>query len=171
MMNEEKREQRDKEELENLKLGYAALNEDYRIQTERLKTADEKNNMLLVFNAAILALLTIVFPLNESARELFVLSIILFTLFMVSIIITVTMIIVAIYPRKTQHLSHKSFVNADFYHRTTIEFMGQIMRQQSESIKSMHETAEKKFMYAKIAIITTFINIALISMLIIVCLL
>lgn len=170
-MNEQEQKQRDEEELENLKLGYATLNEDYRIQTERLKTADEKTNMLLVFNAAILALLTIVFPLNESAHMLFVLSIILFALFLASIFFTVTMIIIAIYPRKTQHLSHKSFVDADFYHRTTIEFMGQIMRHQTESIESMHKTAEKKFTYTKVAIITTFINIALISMLIIVSLL
>ena len=72
----EEQNSKDLEELENLKMGYAALNEDYKIQIERLKTADQKSNMLLVFNAAILALLVAVLPLNESTRALFILSVI-----------------------------------------------------------------------------------------------
>ena len=94
---------KDLEELENLKMGYAALHEDYKIQIERLKTADEKSNMLLVFNAAIVALLILVFPLNETSKAIFVLSIITLALFISSMMLTLIMIIVAIFHKVVEH--------------------------------------------------------------------
>lgn len=166
-MTEEEKRQRDDEELENLKLGYAALNDDYRTQLERLKTTDEKSNMLLVFNAAIFALLITVLPLNESVHAIYILSIITLTLFMASTVLTLSMIIVSIYPRKTKHLSHNTYTDHEFYHRSTIEFMGKVMAATRQSIESIHQTVEKKIFFTKVAVVLTFVNVALVWILII----
>ena len=65
---------------ENLKDGYEQIKIIYQIQSERLKTSDEKLNMLLVFNAAIIALIIVVIPFpNSGVRN--ILSIILFSIF------------------------------------------------------------------------------------------
>ena len=64
-INKLSQEERDKQELENLKQGYTHCKEIYNIQRERFKTSDEKLNMLLVFNAAILALLITIIPFNQ----------------------------------------------------------------------------------------------------------
>ena len=164
---EDEQRSKDLDELENLKMGYAALNEDYKIQIERLKTADQKSNMLLVFNAAILALLVAVLPLNESARAIFILSVIALTLFIVSMILTLITIIVAIFPRKTTNLSSKSYTTAEFYHRSNQKFMGQIMGQFNQSITELHKVTEHKFLCQKVAMIATLGNIAFMAALII----
>lgn len=156
---EDEQRSKDLEELENLKIGYSALNEDYKIQIERLKTADQKSNMLLVFNAAILALLAAVLPLNESTRAIFILSVIALTLFITSMILTLITIIVAIFPRKTTNLSSKSYTTADFYHCSNQKFMGQIMGQLNQSITELHNITEHKFLGQKMAMIATMGNI------------
>ena len=46
-MIEDEQQKIDKQEYENLKMGYDALNEEYKVQTERLNLADQKSNMLL----------------------------------------------------------------------------------------------------------------------------
>ena len=158
---------KDLEELENLKMGYAALNEDYKIQIERLKAADEKSNMMLVFNAAILALLILVFPLNETSKTIFILSIIALTLFITSIILTLIMIIVAIFPRPTTHMSSNSYTNAEFYHCSNQKFMGQIMYRLNQSVSELHKVAEHKFICQKVAMIATLGNIAFMAILIV----
>ena len=68
-------------EIENLKIGYKLLENDLSSQFDRLKNADEKLNMLLVFNAAILALLTIIFPINELSSLKFILFIVFLAFF------------------------------------------------------------------------------------------
>lgn len=165
-MIEDEQQKIDKQEYENLKMGYDALNEEYKVQTERLNLADQKSNMLLVFNAAILALLILAFPIADKTRAQLVVSVIFLCLFFVSIILTLTMIILSIFPRKTEHLSHYSFITADFYHCTNIEFMGKIMGQKSRTIDLIHRLTERKFLYIKIATITTVINIFLIVILV-----
>lgn len=71
----------------------------YNPKQENLITADKNLNMLLVFNAAILALLTIVFPINLLLQARFIVAIIFITLFMTSMVLTLVMIIIAIFPR------------------------------------------------------------------------
>lgn len=86
---------------ENLKDGYEQIKIIYQIQSERLKTSDEKLNMLLVFNAAIIALIIVVIPFpNSGVRN--ILSIILFSIFTVSIFLTVICIFIRAIPQKVR---------------------------------------------------------------------
>lgn len=164
-------EKKDQEEFENLKIGYDLLQKDYVIQVERLKTADEKLNMFLVFNAAILALLTIVFPLPTICSVQFIISIIALTLFIASMVLTLIMIILAVFPRKTEHIDDSNYVTAEFYHCTSISFLGKIMSESKKSIESLHKLTELKFRYAKIAMSLTIVNIGLMIILILITLL
>lgn len=74
--------------IENLKDGYEQIKIIYQIQADRLKTSDEKLNMLLVFNAAIIALLTIVVPFSETGAG-FILLMCLFSVFVVCVLLTI----------------------------------------------------------------------------------
>lgn len=51
--------------LDNLEDGYCQIKEIFHIQVDRLKTSDEKLNMILVFNGAISLYLSLRFRLRR----------------------------------------------------------------------------------------------------------
>lgn len=51
--------------LRNLEDGYCQIKEIFHIQVDRLKTSDEKLNMILVFNGAISLYLSLRFRLRQ----------------------------------------------------------------------------------------------------------
>ena len=158
-MSEEQKQYEVNDEVENLKIGYELLQNDLSSQVERLKTADEKLNMLLVFNAAILALLTIVFPINLLSYARFILAIIFLTLFMTSMVLTLVMIIIAIFPRSIPRIADTNYVDGTFYHCSSTNFLGKIMGECQRTIEKTHKIAEKKYCFTKASMILTIINI------------
>lgn len=160
-MSEEQKQYDVNDEVENLKIGYELLQNDLSSQVERLKTADEKLNMLLVFNAAILALLTIVFPINLLSQTRFILAIIFLTLFMISMVLTLVMIIIAIFPRSIPRIADTNYVDVTFYHCSSTNFLGKIMGECRRTIEKTHKIAEKKYCFTKASMILTIINIGL----------
>lgn len=167
-INKLSQEERDKQELENLKQGYAHCKEIYNIQRERFKASDEKLNMLLVFNAAILALLITIIPFNQLSCCLKTLMYTFLILFGVSILITLISIICGLYPRKTTFIDNNNYINDEFYHCTNVEFYGKMIGQFALYNNDMSKKAEQKHFFNKIAMISTTINILLMFVLIII---
>ncbi len=167
-INKLSQKERDKQELENLKQGYIHCKEIYNIQRERFKAADEKLNMLLVFNGAILALLITIIPFNQLLCCLRTLMYIFLILFSLSMLITLISIILGLYPRKTTFIDNNNYINDDFYHCTNIEFLGKMIGQFTNYNNDMSKKTEQKHFFNKIAMISTTINILLMFVLIII---
>ena len=153
--------------IENLKDGYDQIKNIYQIESERLKTSDEKLNMMLVFNAAIIALLIVVipFPVN-SVRNVF--SIILFSLFSVSMILTVACIFIGLFPRKLSTIAIKNYTDASQYNCTREQYIGKYMSGYESAIESVANAAEKKQTMIKHSMIETIINILIVVAMIVV---
>ena len=160
-------ESKDTVAIENLKDGYERIKTVYQIELERLKTSDEKLNMMLVFNAAVIALLIVVIPFPESG-VLKSLSIILFLLFSVSMILTVMCIFIGLFPRKISTIAIKNYTNANQYNCTREQYIGKYMSGYEAAIESVSKAAEKKQTMIKHSMIETIINIFLIVAMIVV---
>lgn len=160
-------ESKDTVAIENLKDGYERIKTIYQIELERLKTSDEKLNMMLVFNAAVIALLIVVIPFPESG-VLNGLSIILFLLFSVSMILTVMCIFIGLFPRKISTIAIKNYTNANQYNCTREQYIGKYMSGYEAAIESVAKAAEKKQTMIKHSMIETIINILLIVAMIVV---
>ena len=152
---------------ENLKDGYEQIKIIYQIQSERLKTSDEKLNMLLVFNAAIIALIIVVIPFpNSGVRN--ILSIILFSIFTVSIFLTVICIFIGLFPKKLDFIDSKNYTDANQYNCTREQYIGKYMSGYESAIESVTGVAEKKQTRIKYSMIETIVNIVLIVAIIII---
>lgn len=165
-INKLSQEERDKQELENLKQGYTHCKEIYNMQRERFKASDEKLNMLLVFNAAIFALLITIIPFNQLSYCLKTLMYIFLILFGLSMLITLILIICGLYPRKTTFIDNNNYTNDKFYHCTNVEFFGKMIGQFTNYSNDMNKRTEQKHFFNKIAMIFTTINILLMFILI-----
>ena len=153
--------------VENLKDGYEQIKTIYQIQADRLKTADEKLNMLLVFNAAIIALLTVVVPFPETVACK-TLSLILFFAFIGFVFATVICIFIGLFPRKLDFIDAKNYTNADQYNCTREQYMGKYTSGYVTAIESIANAAEKKQAMIKCSMVQTVINIVLIVAMIII---
>lgn len=150
---------RDGQELENLRQGYQHCKEIYNIQRERFKSADEKLNMLLVFNGAILALLIIVLPIGDMSCVLKTLIYTFMTIFSINMLLTLIVIIVGMFPRKTSFISNDNYVDAKFYQCTNVEFYGKMIGCYTEYNNQISNKAENKHFFGKFAMICTILNI------------
>ena len=68
-------------ERKNVECGYESILRDYNEQISRFKRCEDKANMVLVFNAASLTMLNIIFPIAR--HQLFIVEIILFSIYMI----------------------------------------------------------------------------------------
>ena len=152
---------------ENLKDGYEQIKTIYQIQAERLKTSDEKLNMLLVFNAAIIALIITVIPFPDGGIRN-ILSIILFSIFTVSMLLTVICIFIGLFPKKLDFIDTKNYTNANQYNCTREQYIGKYMAGYESAIDSVAGAAEKKQTMIKHSMIETIVNIVLIVAMIII---
>ena len=152
---------------ENLKDGYEQIKTIYQIQADRLKTSDEKLNMMLVFNAAIIALLIVVIPFPETGVRS-VLSIALFSIFAACMLITVICIFIGLFPRKLDFIDVKNYTNANQYNCTREEHIGKYMSGYEAAIESVANVAEKKQTMIKHSMIETLVNIVLIVAMIVI---
>ena len=160
-------ENKENDATENLKDGYEQIKTIYQIQAERLKTSDEKLNMLLVFNAAVIALIITVIPFPCcGARN--ILSIILFSLFTVSMLLTVICIFIGLFPKKLDFIDTKNYTDTNQYNCTRQQYIGKYMAGYESAIESVAVVAEKKQTMIKHAMIETIVNIVLIVAMIII---
>ena len=158
---------KDNDAIENLKDGYEQIKTIYQIQAERIKTSDEKLNMLLVFNAAIIALIIAVIPFpNSGVRN--IISIILFSIFTVCMLLTVTCIFIGLFPRKLDSIDAKNYTDANQYNCTRQQYIGKYMAAYESAIESVASTSEKKQTMIKHAMIETMVNIVVIVAMIII---
>ena len=137
------------------------------MQRERFKNSDEKLNWLLIFNALVLLITT-----NISFDQLFgcveTLMYIFLILFDLSMLITLILIICGLYPRKTTFIDNNNYINDEFYHCTNVEFFGKMIGQFSNYNNCIHKKIEQKYLFYKIALIFTSINILSMVILIII---
>lgn len=152
-------EERDAQELENLKEGYQNCKETYNKELERFKDTDAKLNMLLVFNAAILALLTIVFPLGEMNCVLKTLFYVFLTVFSISMLTTLISIILGLFPRKTPFIDSNSYLEPELYQYTSVEFYCQLIASYVQHNNMIGEKIEKKHFLNRLAMVCTIFNI------------
>ena len=160
-------ENKENDATENLKDGYEQIKTIYQIQSERLKTSDEKLNMLLVFNAAIIALIIVIIPFPDSGVRN-ILSIILFSIFTVSMLLTVTCIFIGLFPKKLDFIDSKNYTDANQYNCTREQYIGKYMSGYESAIESVASAAEKKQTMIKHSMVETIVNIVLIVALIII---
>lgn len=160
-------ENKENDATENLKDGYEQIKTIYQIQSERLKTSDEKLNMLLVFNAAIIALIIAVIPFPDSGIRN-ILSIILFSIFTTSMLLTVICIFIGLFPKKLDFIDSKNYTDANQYNCTREQYIGKYMSGYESAIESVASAAEKKQTMIKHSMIETIVNIVLIVALIII---
>ncbi|MCH5152168.1 MAG: hypothetical protein J1F65_05895 [Clostridiales bacterium] len=156
-----------KAEIANLKMGYACLEKEVQSEFDRFKTADEKANMFLVFNAAILALFIIIFPLPEFSMCRKNIFWILFTVLCMSLATTVILIIISIFPRTYSRIDASNLLEAEFYQCSSEEFIGNIMVGHSDMLEELYYIVDKKFKLLTGAMILTILNISLIVILLI----
>lgn len=166
-INELSQEERDKQELENLKQGHQHCKEIYDILLDRFKAADTKSNMLLVFNAAILTLLTIIFPLSVDSDIIKILIYIFLSLFCIDMFIALTLIIISLFPRGIPLTHYDNFIHKKFYKCTNIEYYDKMIDAYVNHNKEMKSIIQKKHRYNKPAMFCTMINIALMFIMII----
>lgn len=160
-------ENKENDATENLKDGYEQIKTIYQIQSERLKTSDEKLNMLLVFNAAIIALIIVIIPFPDSGVRN-ILSIILFSIFTVSMLLTVTCIFIGLFPKKLDFIDSKNYTDANQYNCTREQYIGKYMSGYESAIESVASAAEKKQTMIKHSMVETIVNIVLIVALIVI---
>lgn len=160
-------ENKENDAIENLKDGYEQIKTIYQIQSERLKTSDEKLNMLLVFNAAIIALIIVIIPFPDSGVRN-ILSIILFSIFTVSMLLTVTCIFIGLFPKKLDFIDSKNYTDANQYNCTREQYIGKYMSGYESAIESVASAAEKKQTMIKHSMVETIVNIVLIVALIVI---
>ena len=151
-------ENKENDATENLKDGYEQIKTIYQIQSERLKTSDEKLNMLLVFNAAIIALIIVIIPFPDSGVRN-ILSIILFSIFTVSMLLTVTCIFIGLFPKKLDFIDSKNYTDANQYNCTREQYIGKYMSGYESAIESVASAAEKKQTMIKHSMVETIVNI------------
>ncbi|MFA6808954.1 MAG: hypothetical protein WCR27_08170 [Eubacteriales bacterium] len=161
-MSENNYEVDTKQENENLKMGFEQIKTMYAMQLDRLKSADEKLNMVLVFNAAVLALLTIVLPFSFESNTKLISSIVVVSFFIASMTLTVISIFIGLFPKKVYHIDSIDYLNPSTYHCTSEQFIGKFMSGFKYSIDSVVKTVEKKQQMNKHAMIFTMINMAFI---------
>lgn len=148
-INKLSQEERDKQELENLKQGYTHCKEIYKIQRERFKASDEKLNWLLIFNALVL-LITINISLNQLFGCVKILMYIFLILFGLSMLITLILIICGLYPRKTTFIDNNNYINEQFYRCTDVEFFGKMIGQFTNYNNGIHKKSNKSIYFIKL---------------------
>jgi len=158
---------RDLEEKENLKTGFLQIKESYFNQLERFKNADEKLNMILVFNAAILALNIVLFPLDLS-EQLLNLFIIFISTFGVLMFLTLILIFLGLFPKTVNHIDDNVFADEKTYQCDNIHYYGKFIKSYLEAIKSIRKATEKKHNIGKIANILTILNVIFMAVLIVI---
>ena len=166
--NNSTQKDRDKEEQENLRLGYEQSKETYRYQQERHKAADEKLNMLLVFNSAAFALLIVVLPIENYNCIKSTLLYTFLVLFVLSMLMTFIFILIGIFPRETKFSDNSNYINPKTYQCTNIEFYGKFIKMYQEANDGFHDVIEKKLFYGKFALISSIFNIVFILTLLVI---
>ena len=157
----------EQEKLSNLQVGYNHLEKQYESKVEIITKIDEKVNMFLVFNAAIIVLLTIVFPLPNLPCLKTVLSWVVFSLFSISMILSVLFSVLAIFPRSVYSVSSGYMTDFTIYSVQSIDFLKDMMISYNKFIERLDAVLLKKSKYMRISIIFTVLNFILMIALII----
>lgn len=159
---------KEEQEKQNLIQGFELIKNQYALQLERLRCADEKSNMILVFNGAILALLIAVLPFDFIEKPKFIASIIIFSFFIVSVLITIASIFIGLYPKQLSQIDMENYSNTDTYQCEAEQFFGKFIAAYKCAMESLQSVIEQKHKMNKVAMVFTSVNLVLmISMIII----
>ena len=148
-----------KNRLSTLELGYDFILNDYKSQIQRFDKADDKANMLLVYNAALFTVLPFIFPFNNLPIEKLIALSVFSCLFFLTIITTLVTIIISIFPRTISNVINEAFINPKLYDHTSEEILSSLIKTYKSAADSIGETIEKKHKHNKITMCLTIVNV------------
>ena len=143
-------------ERKNVECGYESILRDYNEQISRFKRCEDKANMVLVFNAASLTMLNIIFPIAR--HQLFIVEIILFSIYMTLMVLTLIMIFNVLFPKSILLISTKEFCDREIYKMDAKEFLMNQIQVLYDAIAENRKIIEKKQFFNQIAFWLTGVN-------------
>ena len=158
----------EEERLTNMQVGYACLEKQFEEKIGVITKIDEKVNMFLVFNAANIVLLTIVFPLPNFCFAQYIASWVLFSIFCLSMVLTVVVSVIAIFPRGVQVIDPQYLTNFKIYTKHSVDFLENLMKGFDKNIQVLDNVLAKKNKYMNLSIVFTVLNFFLMIVLIII---
>ncbi len=128
----------------------------------KMKNIDEKLNMTLVFNAALFILLTIVLPIQTNDVVLQKTLICFIVLFGVSEIVTVSIILIALFPKKYLSVDIEVYTKEKLYEGDLQSIYEKQIEWDLNTINDLNNLLSKKSTLTIVSLLLSLVNIALI---------
>lgn len=128
----------------------------------KIKNIDEKLNMILVFNAALFILFSVIFPISttnvasKAAICIFILA------FVITEIATIVTILVALFPQKYRTIPIAEYLKKEYYQNSMKTILEEELNAEWNSVKSLEGVLGKKSSISIGVMILSIVNIVLI---------
>ncbi len=151
-----------KENIAKLEFVHKKISDTKQTTLAKIKSIDEKLNMILVFNAAMFILLSVVFPITtqNSVAKAFIYFFV--SLFALSSIATIITILVALFPKKYARLSLDTYKSPNYFKMSLKKIYETEMDGEWRSAKSLQDILQIKSNRAIAVTVLSIINIVLI---------
>lgn len=134
---------------------------------DKIQKIDEKLNMMLVFNAALFILLTVVLPIQVDDLLLRKVVISFLLLFGASEAVTVGVILVALFPKKYLGVDIKEYTSTELYDDDLQKIYEKEIEWDLNSTHNLQQIISKKSVKVTVSIILSLLNIVLILILVV----
>ncbi len=150
------------DDIEKLKLVHEKLCSKTQTLLQKIKSIDEKLNMILVFNAALFVLLIAVFPISVNSDIVKGVILSFTCLFVLSEIATILLILIAMFPRKYRNIALNEYSKFEYYNRNIQKIYEQEVNGEWNSAKDLEEILASKSSFSVVVTILTMINLVFI---------
>lgn len=129
---------------------------------QKIKNMDEKLNMMLVFNAALFILLSVIFPITYSSYCARIFLYTLISLFVATEIAAIVIIMIALFPREYPNMSIDEYLKQDYYDNPLKGMLEKELNAEWHSAKNLENILNKKSRLSIIVIILSVADVVLV---------
>ena len=152
---------------ENLKLSFEMAKTHLQSERERLARLDNKFNFILVFLAALITGLNIIFPFEDIEWKRIVCLVLIIELVLL-ILCSGIIVLIGLYPKENQIIDENNYIDSDINSLENNELLKDYTDCISKSITSYTKTNEKKSKYMKTSFILAIISFCIFGILMII---
>lgn len=129
---------------------------------QKIKNMDEKLNMILVFNAALFILLSVVFPITDVGYCVRILVCTFVSLFVATEIAVIVIIMIALFPQEYPNMPIDEYQKQEYYDDSLKSMLEKELNAEWHSAKNLEKILNKKSSLSIIVIILSVADVALV---------
>lgn len=154
--------QKYQENIDKLNFAHQKIYNRAQNTLQKIKNMDEKLNMILVFNAALFILLSVVFPITDIGYCARILVCTFVSLFVATEIAVIVIIMIALFPQEYPNMPIDEYQKQEYYDDSLKSMLEKELNAEWHSAKNLEKILNKKSRLSIIVIILSVADVALV---------